>query len=99
MAPLGRAAFRVGPRGTGKSAERPEDGDDSPHERAGLQEHRTVNVGAERLDRTVQRGHCGAQRLRRHVLTMLGCLADGIRRHVGVGTLNADLGQLTGEGE
>ena len=29
------------------SAEQPEDGDDSPHDRAGLQEHRTVDVGAE----------------------------------------------------
>ena len=51
------------------------------------------------LDRIVQRGDFGAQRLRRHVITMLGCLADGIRQHVGLGTFNADLGQLTGDGE
>ena len=62
-------------------SEQPTDGDDSTHDRAGLQEHRTVNVSAERAGLAVQRGNFGAQRLRRHVFTMLGCLADGIRQH------------------
>ena len=30
---------------------------------------------------------------------MSGCLTDGIRQHVGLGTFDAGLGQLTGDGE
>ena len=64
----------------------------SAHDGAHLHEHGPVEPG-------FQTGQFGAERLWRHVLTMLRCLADGIRQHVSVSAVDGGLGQLTGDGQ
>lgn len=68
------------------SPEQPEDSnydaadpDQSTHDGAGLNEHGPLKSG-------FQAGQFGAWRLRGHVLTMLGGLADGVRQPVGLGS-------------
>ena len=48
------------------------DSDKSTHDGTRLNEHCPVESG-------FQAGQFGSKRLRSHVLTMLGCLADGVR--------------------